>query len=158
MLKIVLVNGQSMMPTLQSGERVLAWSPFTRRLFKRQIIVTLCYFPKQLPVDKQFNHEFHSTIMAMKRERTDLFIKRLVGLPGDTIRVPVDQLPPDTLLFVDSQAIRCGSEFLWHIPAGHVFVRGDDQQSHDSITWGPIPITQLQQIVLCRFPSLQKIP
>jgi signal peptidase I len=157
MLKIVSINGQSMIPTLQNGERVLAWTPFARHFFKRGAIVTLSHFHIHLPADKKNQPGFQAAMAAIAQERAELFIKRLVGLPGDTVRIPVSQLSSHTLASADRQAIRCGDELLWHIPAGHVFVHGDGQVSNDSVAWGPIPFEKLDQIVLCRFPSFQRI-
>ena len=158
MLKIVSVNGQSMSPTLRSGDRVLAWTPFTRRFFKRGAIVTLSHFHIHLPAGKQNHPGFQAATAAIAQERAELFIKRLVGLPGDTVRIPLSQLSPHGLVTVDPQAVRQDDEFLWRIPAGYVFVRGDGQVSNDSVAWGPIPFEKLDQIVLCRFPSFQRIP
>jgi signal peptidase I len=158
MFKIVLVNGQSMIPTLQNGERVLAWIPFARRFFKRGAIVTLSHFHIHLPAGKQNHPGFRAATAAIAQEQSELFIKRLVGLPGDTVRIPLSQLSPHSLVTVDPRAARRSDELVWHVPAGYVFVRGDGQVSNDSVAWGPIPFEKLDQIVLCRFPSFQRIP
>jgi signal peptidase I len=136
----------------------LAWTPFTRRFFKRGTIVTLSHFHIHLPADKQNHPGFQAAMAAIAQERAELFIKRLVGLPGDTVCIPVSRLSAHALTTVDPQAIRCDDELLWHVPAGHVFVRGDSRQSNDSVTWGPISFEKLHQIVLCHFPSFQRIP
>lgn len=157
MFKIVLVNGQSMSPTLLNGERVLAWTPFAKQFFKRGTIVTLSHFHMQLPANKRSHPAFHAAVVSIEQEQSELFVKRIIGLPGDTVRISIDQLPPHALATVDPQVICNGSELLWHIPDGQVFVRGDGQQSNDSIAWGAIPFEKLDQIVLCRFPSFQRI-
>lgn len=157
MFKIVLVKGHSMAPTLDAGDRVLAWTPFSKRLFRRGNIVTLCPFHIRLTDKNRPQAEFQSTIAFLEYELPELFIKRIVGLPGDTIRISATQLPQHTMSAIDPRAIRHGDELLWHIPEDHIFVRGDGVQSGDSITWGPIPLIRLRQIVLCRFPSLQRI-
>jgi signal peptidase I len=157
MFKIVWIKGQSMMPTLQNGERVLAWTPFARRFFKRGVIVTLSHFHIHLPADKQNHPGFRAATAAIAQERAELFIKRLVGLPGDTVRIPLSRLSLHALAAVDPQAVRRGDELVWRVPAGHVFVRGDGLQSNDSVAWGPIPFAKLSQLVLCRFPSFQRI-
>jgi len=157
MLKIIVVNGQSMSPTLRSGDRVLAWTPFARRFFKRGAIVTLSHFHIHLPADKQNHPGFRTAMATIAEEQSELFVKRLVGLPGDTVRIPLSQLSSHALATVDPRAARRGDELVWHVPAGHVFVRGDGQQSNDSIAWGPIPLAKLSQLVLRRFPSFQRI-
>lgn len=157
MFKIVWIKGQSMMPTLQNGERVLAWTPFASRFFKRGVIVTLSHFHIHLPAGKQNHPGFRAATAVIAQERAELFVKRLVGLPGDTVRIPLSRLSPHALATVDSQAVRRGDELVWRVPAGHVFVRGDGLQSNDSVAWGPIPFAKLSQLVLCRFPSFQRI-
>jgi signal peptidase I len=157
MLKIVVVNGQSMSPTIQNGERVLAWTPFASRFFKREAIVTLSHWPIHLPADKQNHPGFRAAMATISQERSELFIKRLVGLPGDTVCVPLSQLSPHMLATVDPQAVQHDDKLLWYVPDGHVFVRGDGRQSNDSVAWGPIPMAKLNQIILCRFPSFQRI-
>ncbi len=157
MFKIVLVNGQSMAPTLQNGARLVAWTPFAWRFFKREAIVTLSHFRIQLPADKQAQLRFRAAMASIAEECSELFIKRLIGLPGDTVRIATSNLAPHAVVAVDPQAIRYGDELLWHIPEGHIFVRGDGRQSNDSVAWGPIPIEKLDQIVLCRFPSFKRI-
>jgi signal peptidase I len=158
MLKIVSIIGQSMLPTLQNGERVLAWTPLSRCFFKCGAIVTLSHFHIHLPADKRNQPGFRAAMAALAQERSELFVKRVVGLPGDTVRIPLSQLSSHAMTTVDPQAVRQGDELLWHVPAGHVFVRGDGQVSNDSDAWGAIPFEKLDQIVLCRFPSFQRIP
>ena len=150
-----------MTPTLQNGERVLAWTPFFTWQFRRSAIVTLHRFfdvHVHLTDEQRAQPGFQRALAALEREPPGLLIKRLVGLPGDTVCVPVSQLSPGKVSAIDPQAVRCGDAFVWRIPAGRVFVRGDGVQSGDSVTWGPVPLACLEQIVLCRFPSFEKIP
>jgi signal peptidase I len=158
MLAIVLVNGHSMTPTLQNGERVLAWTPFSKRLFRQGNLVTLRHFHIRLTDEQRAQPRYRAAVAVLERDPPELLIKRLIGLPGDTIRIAVSQVSSSALATVDPQAVRQGDELLWHVPAGHVFVRGDGQVSNDSVAWGPIPFEKLDQIVLCRFPSFQRIP
>jgi signal peptidase I len=158
MFKIVLINGYSMTPTLQSGERVLAWTPFSKRLFRQGNLVTLRHFHIRLTDEQRAQPRYRAAVAVLERDPPELLIKRLIGLPGDTVRIPVSHLSSNAAATVDPQAVRRGDELLWGIPADHVFVRGDGQVSNDSVAWGPIPFEKLDQIVLCRFPSFQRIP
>jgi signal peptidase I len=157
MLAIVLVNGHSMTPTLQNGERVLAWTPFSKWLFRRGSIVTLRHFHIRLTGEQRSQPHYRATVAAIECDPPEILIKRLVGLPGDTVCIPLSQLSPHMLATVDPQAVQHGDKLLWYVPDGHVFVRGDGRQSNDSVAWGPIPMTKLNQLILCRFPSFQRI-
>ena len=71
------------------------------------------------------------------------FVKRLIGLPGDSITerkgfISVDGKPLAEP-YVDS-AFRDRESGTWHVPAGHYFFLGDDRiHSCDSRVWGSVP-------------------
>lgn len=157
MFKLVVVTGNSMVPTLENGERVLAWTPFSKRYFRRGGIVTLSYLFMNTSADPYSYFGSCTQMTTLKQRRTELFIKRILGLPGDTVRIPVDQLTSYVLDTAGPLANQDNGDLVWQVPDGHVFVRGDGLHSSDSLTWGPIPMSQLQQIILCRFPSLKRI-
>ena len=75
------------------------------------------------------------------------FIKRLIGLPGDTIRenrgfVFVNgKLLHDDYVPDDERDRYSGT---WHVPSGRYFFMGDDRvHSCDSRTWGSVPRASL---------------
>lgn len=158
MFKLVIVTGNSMVPSLENGERVLAWTPFSKRYFRRGRIATLSYLVMNTFADPRSYFGSCAQMTTLKQRRTELFIKRILGLPGDTVRIPVDQLASYVLDTASLLANQDNGDLVWQVPDGHVFVRGDGLHSSDSLTWGPIPIAHLQQIVLCRFPSFKRIP
>jgi signal peptidase I len=128
---VVTVQGQSMAPTLKDKDRVLVWRFWpTRWIHYRQIVIV-----RQWKVPTQgfvFNP----------------LIKRVIALPGDTITTFIDELPIEYRSSYrglhDSKGQR-----IWHIPAGHIFIRGDNRkESIDSLTWGPIPSHHVCGIVL----------
>ena len=71
------------------------------------------------------------------------FVKRLIGLPGDTVTehdgyVSVNGSPLDEG-YVDPSFRDHGSG-TWHVPKGEYFFMGDDRiHSCDSRTWGSVP-------------------
>ena len=118
--RVVSVDGHSMTNTLQHGDRLLITSSF--------------YTPA------------YGDIVVVAREGEAPLIKRVIGLPGDRIRIGVD----DKMVYrngqrLDEPYIRDGytpnngmiEEIV--IPEGEVFVLGDNRcDSLDSRILGPV--------------------
>ena len=117
----VRVDGSSMVPTLQNGEYVL---------------VNRMAFKNKLP-------EYGDIIVFVSPQVSDLdLIKRVIGLPGDTIRIYGGEVQVnDQVLdepYIAAAPIYNGE---WHVPAGNLFVLGDNRNdSSDSHAWGLLPI------------------
>ncbi|HEY0799181.1 MAG TPA: signal peptidase I [Candidatus Baltobacteraceae bacterium] len=118
MLRTPQVSGLSMEPHIDSGEYV--------------VINTLAY---------RFESPQRTEIVAFRHERTapEVFIKRIIGVPGDTIRIdhgavyrngaPLDE---PYVRFRDNR-----SEATLTVPADGYYVLGDNRaNSEDSRTWG----------------------
>jgi signal peptidase I len=117
----VRVDGFSMNPTLQDGEYVLV-SRVTYKLGDPQ----------------------HGDIIVFEhpnQPQEDL-IKRIVGLPGDTVEVT------GMMVYVNGQAldepyINAAPLYSgkWEVPEGYLFVLGDNRnESSDSHAWGLLPM------------------
>jgi len=117
----IRVDGESMVPTLASGEYVIV-NRLTYRLGSPQrgdIIVF--HFP---------------------RDPKEEYIKRIIGLPGDEVEVKngqvyINEQPLDET-YLDVKMDYIGT---WRIPAGQLFVLGDNRNnSSDSHDWGTVPM------------------
>jgi signal peptidase I len=85
------------------------------------------------------------------------FVKRLIGLPGETVSEHTGTI------FIDGQplhepyvdpSLRDVESGTWHVPAKHYFFLGDDRShSCDSRTWGSVPRSSLiGPVVLTYWP------
>ncbi len=87
------------------------------------------------------------------------FIKRVVGLPGETLEIRQSQV------FVNGRPLNEPYlRFTWHddrpaerIPSDRVFVMGDNRDnSNDSRSWGDLPVANIQAKVLARYWPLNR--
>ncbi len=119
------VLGQSMEPNLHSAQRVVV-EKVTYRVFhgpRRGDIVVI-----QLPA------------------QADMLIKRVVGLPGETIEVRGGEVYIEGECLDEPWAVNLGGgNYSPHtIPPLHVFVLGDNRgASNDSRSFGPVPIEHI---------------
>lgn len=128
-LMIVTVQGESMVPTLDDGDRVLLLHYRWRWLLRQGQLVVCCYPESQ-------GH---------------MCIKRLVGLGGDSVSLPTQRAHFWPIghrpLMQDG-----GEVVVWQVPPGYCFVKGDADYSYDSTFWGPISLEHLVGIVLLKLP------
>lgn len=120
-LRIPQVTGPSMLPQVQPGELV--------------VINTLAY---------RMGAPARGDVVALRRDEptAQTFLKRVVGLPGERVRLR------DGVLYVDGRRIdepyvtlrdRATTPEIT-VPADALYVLGDNRgESEDSRTWGPIP-------------------
>lgn len=134
---LVDVDGHSMVPALENGDRVLVlrlWR--TGWLRKGQIVVTHY-------VATPWNPGQHP--MAAQQDR---YIKRITGVAGETIVTQLSDLPEPLQESRRSQHDEEGRR-VWQIPPGYCFVKGDSY-GLDSTLIGPIPVHAIQGIVLAK--------
>jgi signal peptidase I len=120
----IRVDGSSMEPSLHSGEFV--------------IVNRLAY---------KFGEPEHGDVVVFHfpGDPNQEYIKRIIGLPGDRIRVQ------DGVVFINNQAtdepyIAANPRYQgdWNVPADHIFVLGDNRNnSSDSHNFGPVPMVNM---------------
>ena len=75
------------------------------------------------------------------------FVKRLIGLPGDTVAERNGDVWVNGKRLNDSYVdpkLRDHMTQTWHVPRGHYFFMGDDRvNSCDSRVWGTVPRSSL---------------
>jgi signal peptidase I len=130
------VQGSSMERTFVESDYVLVdrlthlWSPYARG----QVVV------------------FHPPASAT--DGSEPFIKRVIGVGGDTVEVRDGQVfvngvaLDEPYLFRDTAGVAepttAGDQSRWVVPAGDLFVMGDHRQvSDDSRIFGPIPVSSV---------------
>jgi signal peptidase I len=145
------IPSPSMVPTLDVGQRVL-----TNRLAGDPSIGDIVVFHPphgadfQNPVcgsPKQGNGTSQACDAPTPQQSSQTFIKRVVGLPGDTISIVDGHVYRNGTREKDSYIIKCdpgtpACNFRTpiKIPPGDYFMMGDNRpDSEDSRYWGPVP-------------------
>ena len=85
-------------------------------------------------------------VLRMPDRGPELLIKRIIGLPGETIEVRNGDLYVDGRLLTEPYlSLKPGGSYgPVQVPAGHVFVMGDNRAaSNDSRVFGPVPLEQI---------------
>jgi len=150
LVKPFRIPSESMEPTLDIGQRVLV-DRVTYRFsdpHRGQIVVfkppagadeNTCGIPSE-PDDG------HPCQKPTSNKSKSNFIKRVVGVPGDRIkvlagRVYVDgKLQKEPFIRPDASCAICNLPKEITIPPGYFFMMGDNRgQSADSREWGPVP-------------------
>ena len=115
----IRVDGFSMEPTLQSGEFV--------------IVNKLAY---------KLGGPGHGDVIVFRypRDPEQEYIKRVIGLPGDNVRIVGREVYVNDQL-IDEPYIAAAPNYnsTWEVPENSLFVLGDNRnRSSDSHNWGPV--------------------
>lgn len=133
----VRVEGFSMLPTLDNGQYVLV-SRLTGVFGGYQRGDVVVFRPPMHP-DENFLRHF----LGLPNFGDDFedYIKRIVGLPGETVRVSSGAVYIDGVLLIEPYtAAPPEYDGEWQVPEGNLFVLGDNRNnSADSHQWGLLP-------------------
>ena len=139
------VNGESMFPTYHNGEYLMTDKlSYKFGTPKRGDVVV-----------------FEAPPAAQCPEGTGCdFIKRVIGLPGDTIEIKNNAIYLNNEKlnepYLDSTVITKAGEYTSHgpimVPEGSYFVNGDNRpHSSDSRVWGPVELSRIVGKVFFRY-------
>jgi len=141
----VRVDGFSMLPTLQNNQYVLV-NRMVSHYQRGDIIV---FRPPMYP-----REDFLRRLIGQPTLYED-YIKRVIGLPGDTVEVTggkvlINGTPLDEPYIAQNPSYT-GT---WNVPQDYLFVLGDNRNnSSDSHSWGFLPIENvLGKAVLVYWP------
>lgn len=131
-IQFCVVRHSSMYPTLEHGERLLInkVAPKYRLPVRGEIIV-----------------------FADPRNSRSLLVKRVVGLPGDTVQIQDGVVLVNGEPFPEVPTVRLHRESRGPVtvPPGAVYVLGDNRPvSLDSREFGPIPLRSIEGYALVR--------
>ena len=146
-----IVNGPSMMPTLQNGNRLIVSK-----------------------INYEFSKPKHGDIIIFHATPTEDYVKRVIGLPGDTIVYKNDQLYRNGKKIAEPylepykkqlSGGKLTEDFTLkektgklHVPDGKLWVMGDNRQvSKDSRDIGFIDMTQVVGKASIRYYPLSEV-
>lgn len=139
---VVIIEHESMSPTLHSGDRVLVFRYWPAKLLKKGDIVIVWPWINIIRNDK-----------GPKPFGVIPYIKRIIGLPGDKIISNIHELD-------DYHKKKFGHNYDEEgnkteiIPEKHFFVRGDFPIGGiDSRIFGPVPKEGILGLVILKLPK-----
>jgi signal peptidase I len=148
LVKPFRIPSESMVPTLEIGQRVLVDRVSYR--FGDPDRGDIVVFKPPAGADSGACGVQHSSDQPCPRETSErsdtTFIKRVVGLPGDRLkviegRVFIDgERQNEPFARLDPECVTCNLPREIALPKDHYFMMGDNRgASEDSRAWGPVP-------------------
>lgn len=148
-VKAYEIPSESMEPTLMVGDRILVdRASYHFRAPRRGEVIVFRFNPNDTANWTQGSNGFIrcldllAEMLNLAHQDSLPFIKRVVGLPGDTVEVRMGGTVyiNGEQLEENYQVILGGPEGKWEVPPGTVMVMGDNRSnSNDSRRWGYVP-------------------
>lgn len=150
------IEGSSMEPTLHTGQYILV-----NKLvyFHFDLNAPLRLMPGQEVLDQRVIYPFYQprrgdiVVFEYPRDVSKDYIKRVIGLPGDTVEIRDGQVLVNGEVldqpYLEGVPTYCVAGYACQVgpvevPAGHIFVMGDNRaNSSDSREWGPLPLDRV---------------
>jgi signal peptidase I len=136
------IPSNSMEPTLHIGDRLIVEKLSYRLRVPQRGDIVVFNPPPQLT--------------ALGYDRSQAFIKRVIGQPGQTVQVSQGQVQVDGIALVEPYILAAPDYEMVpvEVPPGYVFVMGDNRNdSNDSHVWGVLPQTNIiGRAVFCFWP------
>ncbi len=134
--KAYKVEGTSMQPLLQDGERIFV----NRYIYMTDPLPLLKW---KLPLTREPDHG-DVVVFWFPREPTKYFIKRVIGVPGDSLRIRNGIIYINKVKVNDDFIPRAFKSYndkeITVVPQGYYFCVGDHRnKSYDSRQWGYVP-------------------
>lgn len=161
MLRLARVSGQSMAPTLRPSDLLLTGRVGPAGLRRDR------GFGAKPSVSREEGREAaacggprRGDVVVLRRGRLRM-VKRVVAVAGDVVELEAGRL------FVDGRPVdgrargRGALTQAWRVPAGHLFVAGDNPAgSDDSRVWAEpfVAVADVEARVLARLPRLPHLP
>ncbi len=133
----VRVDGFSMLPTIDNGEFVLV-NRLAYRFSHPERGDIIVFRPPMYPDASSWQRLFGMNGFA--HDYKD-YIKRIIGLPGETIRIDNGTVYINNIQLIETY-IAAPPDYSgeWTVPEGQLFVLGDNRRdSADSHSWGFLP-------------------
>ena len=150
-LRIVIVEGSSMTPTLLPGDRLLAMRVLSASQLRRGRIVVVdarkvpnaCY-PQRMALLGYASGARAAHVPLATGQRPGLYIKRIVGVPGDVLSEHVPAVEAGNRS--QGRLVEVASTRI--LGEGEYFLQGDGLFSTDSRQWGPVPLSAIEGVVV----------
>ncbi len=141
------VEGHSMDPTLRDQERIMVSKlshTFSQEPNYGDVVIIDSRVDRARSVLDDITENALFQLVTNKRQDSFLYVKRIIGKPGDEIELKDHKLYRNGTL-VDEPYIKeemtLVAQGKWKVPSGHVFVMGDNRNnSKDSREIGFVPI------------------
>jgi len=168
---ITTVHGSSMFPILKEDDRLLTFNLLPSLWLRSGQIVISTLSQVELPPTKTVftavevwdepnfatddwaePSEYLWEPEAITTELDSKIVKRIIGLPGDTVTIPLSSLSAEMQALLRAH-YDTDENLVWIVPKDHCFLRGDGLFSIDSLLLGCIPLSTITGIVLLKLPQ-----